>query len=59
MVATTLMCFNMTEHVKALIDFLYLESGAIPAKFVLSTGRLNYLEETNFRNNHELIKREK
>ena len=47
----------MTAHAKTPIEFLYLESGAIPVKFVLSSRRLNYLKEIHMRNDHELIKR--
>ena len=51
------MQFFVSAHAKVAVEFLYLETGAKPVKFVIKSRRLNYLKEIHNRENHELIKR--
>ena len=39
------------------IEFLYLETGALPIKSVITSRRLNYLKHIHMQSEHELIKR--
>ena len=52
-----LMRFLLSAHSKVPLEFLYLETGTKPVKFVVSSRRLNYLTEIHMREDHELIKR--
>ena len=47
----------LSAHSKIPTEFLYLETGVLPVKFVISSRRLNYLIEIHNREDHELIKR--
>ena len=47
----------LSAHAKTPIEFLYLETGAIPAKCVISSRRLNYLKHIHMKEDHELLKR--
>ena len=49
--------FNVSEHAKVAVEFLYLETGAKPVKFVIKSPRLNYLKEIHNREHNELIRR--
>ena len=49
--------FNVSEHAKVAVEFLYLETGAKPVKFVIKSRRLNYLKEIHNREDNELISR--
>jgi hypothetical protein len=44
-------------HAKTAVEFLYLETGAIPLRFIISSRRLNYHKHIIDRNETELIKR--
>ena len=44
-------------HSKTPLEFLYLEAGAIPIRFIISSRRLLYHNNILKRENHELIKR--
>ena len=44
-------------HSKVPLEFLYLESGAIPVRFILSGRRINYLKTILNRDPEELIRR--
>ena len=44
-------------HAKVPLEFLYLESGAIPVRFILSARRINYLKTILNRDPEELIRR--
>ena len=50
------MRFLISAHAKVAIEFLYLETGAKPVEFVISSRRLNFLKEIHSREEHELIK---
>ena len=52
-----LLRFLLNSHSKAPIEFLYLESGAIPIKYILSSRRMTYLQTILRRDNDELTKR--
>ena len=47
----------LAAHSKTPIEFLYLETGALPAKYVITSRRLNYLKHIHMQSDHELIKR--
>ena len=44
-------------HSKTPLEFLYLETGAVPIRFILSSRRLNYHHEILQRDDKELINR--
>ena len=44
-------------HSKTPTEFLYLETGALPVKYVITSRRLNYLKHIHMQNDHELVKR--
>ena len=44
-------------HSKTPLEFLYLESGAIPIRFILACRRMTYLQTILKRNENELTKR--
>jgi hypothetical protein len=44
-------------HSKLLLESLYLEAGAIPIRFLISSRRLMYLQTILKRDNDELVKR--
>ena len=44
-------------HAKTPIEFLYLESGAIPIRFLISSRRLMYLRTILMKDDGELVKR--
>ena len=44
-------------HAKAPIEFLYLETGTLPLKHVITCRRLLYLKTILQREDHELVKR--
>ena len=56
LVDKNLMRFILSPHAKTPIEFLYLESGAKPVNFVISSRRKKYLKEIQTRKDHELIK---
>ena len=47
----------LSAHSKIPTEFLYLETGVLPVKYVISSRRLNYLLEIHSREDHELIKK--
>ena len=47
----------LNAHAKTPVEFLYLESGALPVRFVISSKRLNYLNHIHKIKEHELLKR--
>ena len=47
----------LSAHAKIPIEFLYLETGALPIKSVITSRRLNYLKHIHMQSEHELIKR--
>ena len=47
----------LSAHSKIPTEFLYLETGALPAKYVITSRRLNYLKHIHMQNDHELVKR--
>ena len=53
----TLLRFLLGSHSKAPIEMLYLESGAIQIRFILSSRRINYLQTILKREDDELTKR--
>ena len=44
-------------HSKTPTEFLYLETGALPVKYVITSRRLNYLKHIHMQSDHELVKR--
>ena len=44
-------------HAKSPLEFLYLESGAVPIRFLISSRRMTYLQTILQRNDNELTKR--
>ena len=42
---------------KIAIEFLYLETGALPVKYVITSRRLNYLKHIHMLEDHELVRR--
>ena len=52
-----LLRFLLSAHSKTPLEMLYLESGAIPVKFILASRRLNYFYEILDRDEEELTKR--
>ena len=48
--------FLLGSHAKAPIETLYLESGAIPIRFIVSSRRINYLQTIVKREEEELTK---
>jgi hypothetical protein len=44
-------------HAKTPLEFLYLEAGAVPIRFLISSRRMTYLQAILKRNDQELIKR--
>ena len=52
-----LLRFLLSAHSKTPLEMLYLESGAIPVKFILASRRLNYFYEILDRDDEELTKR--
>ena len=53
----TLLRSLVKGHSKTPLEFLYLETGAIPIKFIISSRRIIYLHTILTRSNTELIKR--
>ena len=53
----SLLRFLLNSHSKAPLEALYLESGAIPIKFIISSRRLNFLQTIMKRDEEELTKR--
>ena len=51
-----LLRFICNSHAKTPVEFLYLETGAIPLSFIISSRRLNYLQTIVTRENEELTK---
>ena len=51
----TLLRFLLGSHSKAPIERLYLESGAVPIRFILSSRRVNYLQTILKREDEELV----
>ena len=49
--------FLLGSHAKAPIETLYLESGAIPIRFIVSSRRINYLQTIVKREEEELTRR--
>ena len=47
----------LKAHAKTPIEFLYLETGCFPLKYIMTTRRLMYLQHILSRDNKELIKR--
>ena len=47
----------MDCHAKVPLEFLYLESGSIPIRHILSSRRINYLQTILKRDPEELIRR--
>ena len=47
----------LNAHAKTPVEFLYLETGALPVRFVITSKRLNYLNHIHRTKEHELIKR--
>ena len=47
----------LSAHAKTPTEFLYLETGALPVKYVISSRRLNYLKHIHMKSEHELVKR--
>ena len=47
----------LSAQAKTPTEFLYLETGALPVKSVMSSRRLNYLKHVHMQAEHELIKR--
>lgn len=47
----------LQAHSKTPKEFLYLETGVLPIKFVLAQRRINYLKHIVSRDEHELIKK--
>ena len=47
----------LSAHSKTPTEFLYLETGALPAKYVITSRRLNYLKHIHMQNDQELVKR--
>ena len=45
------------SHQKTPIEFLYLETGSLPIRYIISMRRMNYLKTILMRNEDELIKR--
>ena len=52
-----LLRYLLGSHSKAPLEMLYLESGATPIRFVISSRRLNYLQTILKREDEELTKR--
>ena len=52
-----LMRFLLSAHALNPIEFLYLEAGVKPVRFVISSRRMNFLLEIHNREDHELVKR--
>ena len=52
-----LLRFIISGHAKVPVEFLYLETGTIPLRLVISSRRLNYLKNIVDRNDKELVKR--
>ena len=52
-----LLRFLLGSHAKVPLEFLYLESGAIPIRFVISSRRINFLHTIIRRDDEELTKR--
>ena len=52
-----LLRFLLNSHSKVPLEFLYLESGAIPLKFIIASRRMNYLQTLLKREDEELTKR--
>ena len=49
--------FIVDGHAKVASEFIYMETGAIPLRFVAVSRRLNYLTNIFDRNENELVKR--
>ena len=47
----------LSAHAKTPVEFLYLETGALPVRSVIASRRLNYLKHLHSRSEHELIRR--
>ena len=52
-----LLRFILDAHAKAPIETLYLESGAIPIRFIIANRRINYLQTLLKRDDKELTKK--
>ena len=53
----TLLRFILDAHSKAPLETLYLETGAIPMRFIIASRRMNYLQTILKRDENELTKR--
>jgi hypothetical protein len=49
--------FICSSHAKTPLEFLFLETGAIPVSFIIASRRMNYLHEILTRDDKELVKR--
>ena len=47
----------LSAHAKTPVEFLYLETGALPVRSVIASRRLNYLKHLHNTSEHELIRR--
>ena len=47
----------LSAQAKTPIEFLYLETGALPVKYVMMSRRLNFLKHIHMQAEHELLKR--
>ena len=47
----------LSAHAKTPVEYLYLETGALPVRSVIASRRLNYLKHLHNTPKHELIKR--
>ena len=47
----------LNSHAKTPVEFLYLETGALPVRFVIASKRINYLNHIHRTQEHELLKR--
>ena len=47
----------LSAHSKTPTEMLYLETGALPVKSVMTSRRLNYLKQIHMKEEHELVKR--
>ena len=47
----------LDASLKIAIEFLFLETGALPVKYVITSRRLNYLKHIHMLEDHELVRR--
>ena len=52
-----LLRYLLNSHSKVSKEFLYLESGAVPMKYIIASRRLNFLQTILKRDEEELTKR--